>query len=56
MIYELTATASCTETPETSPACGNGRSSKAEEISGPFIDERSSSSWIKRASGSSGLA
>ncbi len=54
LLYLLTATAACTETPDTSPSCGNGTSFTADEISGPFMDERSSSSWIKLANGSSG--
>jgi hypothetical protein len=56
MIYSLTATAACTDSPDTPPSCGNGRSFTAEGISGQFRDERSSSSWIKRAYGSSGPA
>ena len=54
LIYLLTAAAACTETPDTSPSCGNDRSSTADEISGPFMDERSARSWIKLANGSSG--
>ena len=55
LIYLLTAIAVCIETPDTSPSCGNGRSSTADEISEvPLMDERSSSSWIKLANRSSG--
>ena len=56
MMSELTVTAPWTGTQETSPSCGNGRSFTAAEMSGQFMDERSSSSWIKRVKGSSGLA
>ena len=55
-IKQHTATASCIDIPPTSPLCGTGKSSRAADMSGPSMVERSWSSWIKRSKGSVGIA